>query len=267
MSSINKCSLLLHGFSIVLLCFSWNVLAKPYRSTSSQITIGGQVPNITRKCLKADQHKCPNGICIPQVWVCDQDNDCGDNTDEDPDMCLDEKRKCREEEDFLCYSGRCLPKHWRCDGDKDCADGDDEDPFMCRGPNMICKPAEYRCPNDGLCIDMHLKCDGDNDCFDGSDEDPVMCADRKKECAVDEFKCPNGDCIIERWKCDGDNDCSDGADELPAMCPRLNRLLQEKARLWLKRMYKGKFAETDFIVEGSEKVEDIATHSNEEQTS
>ena len=45
-------------------------------------------------CL-SDTFPCDNGACIPPAWECDQDNDCGDGSDE---------RECRKL--TLCfYSG------------------------------------------------------------------------------------------------------------------------------------------------------------------
>jgi len=35
-----------------------------------------------RTCDVAGQFSCQNGVCIPERWVCDRDNDCGDNSDE-----------------------------------------------------------------------------------------------------------------------------------------------------------------------------------------
>jgi len=33
-------------------------------------------------CSKESYHRCDNGICVLNQWVCDGDNDCGDNSDE-----------------------------------------------------------------------------------------------------------------------------------------------------------------------------------------
>ncbi len=36
--------------------------------------------NCPPKVCPKNQYKCNNDKCIPSVWVCDGDNDCGDNT-------------------------------------------------------------------------------------------------------------------------------------------------------------------------------------------
>lgn len=49
-------------------------------------------------CLPTDQHTCPsdrfkckNNRCIPNRWLCDGDNDCGNNEDESNSTCSGEE--------------------------------------------------------------------------------------------------------------------------------------------------------------------------------
>lgn len=72
----------------------------------------------------ATQFTCNNKRCIPYVWHCDNDDDCGDLSDEPAD-CVD--KTCREDYIKCKLSGRCIPKTWMCDGDRDCPDGDSTD--------------------------------------------------------------------------------------------------------------------------------------------
>lgn len=41
---------------------------------------------IAPKTCLPNQFLCQNGKCIPAVWECDHDDDCGDNSDE-PEFC------------------------------------------------------------------------------------------------------------------------------------------------------------------------------------
>ena len=156
-----------------------------------------------------DQFKCPGGRCIPLNWKCDGDPDC-ENAEDEPEDCKDDSVKKCEESYFKCANHRCIPGRWRCDHDNDCGDNSDE--LECFNSYRNCSESERTCSN-GMCVHESKFCDGQNDCKDNTDE--LFC---HAQCSDEEFQCHSPQyCIYKRWKCDGDRDCSDGSDE--ADCP------------------------------------------------
>ncbi|XP_077986933.1 low-density lipoprotein receptor-related protein 2-like [Glandiceps talaboti] len=152
----------------------------------------------------ADMFKCDNGYCLSMYWVCDQHNDCGDSSDESPDVCG--QYTCGLARAFVCDNGKCVHTSWVCDGDDDCSDGSDEN----RCGKRQCNNGDFSC-DDHRCIDKLWLCDGSQDCDDGTDENTEQCGDDM--CAEDHYQCLSGQCIPSQWYCDLEEDCPDGDDE------------------------------------------------------
>ncbi|XP_025192655.1 very low-density lipoprotein receptor-like isoform X1 [Melanaphis sacchari] len=199
-------------FAILLLCFG-GTLAQSTVSSDKLVSTTTRRPIPHVECTLR-QHTCGNGKCVPLAWMCDGDDDCGDNTDELSDMCKTgiANVTCAENE-FQCRNGHCIALHWQCDNEEDCKDGSDEDPKICQ--KRVCNTDEFTCRKaKGECIPLTWMCDGNPDCSDGSDEKEC-----NETCRDDEFTCGNGKCIQKIWVCDRDDDCQDGTDELN--CPNI----------------------------------------------
>ncbi|VVD04124.1 unnamed protein product [Leptidea sinapis] len=165
-------------------------------------------------CPNSWDFTCTNQRCIPKSWVCDGDDDCLDNSDEEQNCT---KTTCNASE-FMCKSGRCIPATFKCDSENDCGDFSDESGCV----NVTCSSSQFQCDN-GRCVPNTWKCDSENDCGDGSDEGS-HCAE--KTCAYFQFTCPRtGHCIPASWVCDGDDDCFDKQDE--ADCPPVSCLASQ----------------------------------------
>lgn len=72
---------------------------------------------------------CNDGECINELWWCDGDADCKDESDESNCSLNTVIVTCPPSE-FQCHHPepdiKCIHLSWKCDGEKDCNDGSDE---------------------------------------------------------------------------------------------------------------------------------------------
>jgi len=84
----------------------------------------------------SSEFQCANSKCVSSNFRCDNDDDCGDDSDEQ--NCGNITRPtggpggigCHFDE-FKCSTGDCVLRDWLCDGDDDCGDNSDENPTNC----------------------------------------------------------------------------------------------------------------------------------------
>ncbi|XP_073701234.1 low-density lipoprotein receptor-related protein 2a [Garra rufa] len=186
------------------------------------------IPDNGTRC-QSGQFTCMNGRCIRAHWICDNDDDCGDGSDELERVCgsksqfvfvpqaaafisLSAFHTC-EPTVFTCGNGRCVPYHYRCDHYNDCGDNSDEIGCDFRPCDAS---TEFTC-NNGRCIAREYVCNGINNCYDNGTSDEQNCAERT--CQPEHTKCQTTNiCIPRSYLCDGDNDCGDNSDESPTHC-------------------------------------------------
>uniref|UniRef100_A0A8D0TL61 SCO-spondin n=1 Tax=Sus scrofa TaxID=9823 RepID=A0A8D0TL61_PIG len=161
---------------------------------------GSHCEELVPGCAEGEVPCQESGHCVPHSWLCDNQDDCGDGSDEQGCPCPPDSLPCAD--------GRCLPLALLCDGHPDCPDAADEE--SCLGWSSLPQaPVHQEIPS----LKPHLM-------------KGVVHWDRclplaigQVSCTPGEVSCVDGACVGALRLCDGIWDCPNGADEGPGHCP------------------------------------------------
>ncbi|XP_043922260.1 SCO-spondin-like [Protopterus annectens] len=183
-------------------------LAPP--GTLRPVSLSDNQTTVIRKPCSEYEFPCGSGECTPLGWVCDNEMDCSDGSDED--TC---NRTCALNE-FQCqYSKECIHDVQLCDGIPQCRDQSDESIDNCGSTEIPSCPGKFAC-NNSLCVNISQVCNGIQDCPGGDDE--MACATATSplgppnatNITCNEYSCSDGRCITFKQVCNGIADCFDG---------------------------------------------------------
>lgn len=123
------------------------------QTVSLLVMVSPRGVSVGRHCLQ-HEFQCNNSLCKPLRWMCDGEDDCGDNSDENPEECgeiyrisnLRQSSPIKSFVPLMLHSSGSLGK------------------FQCPPTR------QFRCHNDRVCLPLSKRCDGVDDCGDQSDE-------------------------------------------------------------------------------------------------
>ena len=137
-----------------------------------------------------DEFQCNNTLCKPLAWKCDGEDDCGDNSDENPDECSKHNffrpfvlhtSLSHHPPHFLESPSSILPSvtilytsfslHTSFSHHPLYLLQSPVQPLLLHVGRFQCPPTRpFRCQNERVCLPVSKRCDSVNNCGDNSDE-------------------------------------------------------------------------------------------------